>query len=82
MTRLCVWLLLGPGRGCELPFHYPLTCVPASSLLYSIRKLARFADQIGASRRLVYAKFQSAMNELLQDIQELLFVDDQKSQSK
>ncbi|TYZ56942.1 hypothetical protein PybrP1_003195 [[Pythium] brassicae (nom. inval.)] len=42
-------------------------------------KLARFADQIGASRRLVYAKFQSAMNELLQDIQELFFDDHKQS---
>lgn len=43
----------------------------------SVRKLARFADQIGASRRLVYTKFQSAMNDLLQDIQDQFF-DDQK----
>uniref|UniRef100_K3WML9 mitogen-activated protein kinase kinase n=1 Tax=Globisporangium ultimum (strain ATCC 200006 / CBS 805.95 / DAOM BR144) TaxID=431595 RepID=K3WML9_GLOUD len=44
-------------------------------------KLARFADQIGANRRAVYAKFQVAMNELLQEIQETHF-DDQKHQAK
>ncbi|KAF1321077.1 Ste/ste7 protein kinase, partial [Globisporangium splendens] len=44
-------------------------------------KLARFADQIGANRRAVYAKFQVAMNDLLQEIQETYF-DDQKHQTK
>lgn len=40
-------------------------------------KLTRLADQIGTSRRLMCAKFQAAMNELLQDIQETYF-DDRK----
>lgn len=38
-------------------------------------KLTRLADQIGASRRLLCTKFQSAMNELLQDIHETYFDD-------
>ncbi|KAF4037602.1 Protein kinase domain [Phytophthora infestans] len=36
-------------------------------------KLSRFAEQIGASRSLVCAKFQEAMNDLLNDIQEKYF---------
>lgn len=49
--------------------------------IFYLRKLARFADQIGANRRLVYSKFQLAMNDLLHDIQETHF-DDSKQQSK
>ncbi|KAG7395897.1 Mitogen-activated protein kinase kinase 5 [Phytophthora boehmeriae] len=44
-------------------------------------KLTRFAEQIGASRSLVCSKFQGAMNELLNDIQEAFF-DDAKQQTK
>ncbi|TMW62666.1 hypothetical protein Poli38472_005284 [Pythium oligandrum] len=38
-------------------------------------KLARFADQIGTKRRLIYSKFHSAMTDLLQEIQETYFED-------
>ncbi|GLE00427.1 hypothetical protein PINS_up009184 [Pythium insidiosum] len=38
-------------------------------------KLARFADQIGAKRRVIYAKFHDAMNDLLGDIEEQYFDD-------
>ncbi|KAF1331277.1 Ste/ste7 protein kinase, partial [Globisporangium splendens] len=44
-------------------------------------KLVRFADQIGANHRAVYTKFQVAMNDVLQEIQETYF-DDQKHQAK
>ncbi|KAL4106005.1 hypothetical protein PRIC1_004059 [Phytophthora ramorum] len=44
-------------------------------------KLSRFAEQIGASRTLVCAKFQEAMNDLLTDIEEAYF-NDAKQQSK
>ncbi|OWZ22059.1 STE/STE7 protein kinase [Phytophthora megakarya] len=44
-------------------------------------KLSRFAEQVGASRSLVCAKFQEAMNDLLTDIEETYF-DDAKQQSK
>ncbi|KAG7377737.1 Mitogen-activated protein kinase kinase 5 [Phytophthora pseudosyringae] len=38
-------------------------------------KLSRFAEQIGASRSLVCAKFQEVMNDLLHDIEETYFGD-------
>ncbi|KAJ0412274.1 hypothetical protein ATCC90586_006660 [Pythium insidiosum] len=43
-------------------------------------KLARFADQIGAKRRVIYAKFHAAMNDLLADIEEQYF--DESKDSK
>lgn len=44
-------------------------------------KLSRFAEQIGANRTLVCAKFQEAMNDLLNDIEDAYFLD-AKPQSK
>ncbi|KAG6602808.1 STE/STE7 protein kinase [Phytophthora cinnamomi] len=42
-------------------------------------KLSRFAEQIGASRKLVCAKFQEAMNDLLNDIEDTYFDDAKQS---
>ncbi|ETL97994.1 STE/STE7 protein kinase [Phytophthora nicotianae] len=42
-------------------------------------KLSRFAEQIGANRSLVCAKFQEAMNDLLNDIEETYFTDTKQS---
>ncbi|KAE9027448.1 hypothetical protein PF011_g2033 [Phytophthora fragariae] len=44
-------------------------------------KLSRFAEQIGANRALVCAKFQEAMNDLLNDIEDTYFLD-AKQESK
>lgn len=45
-------------------------------------KLARFADQIGTRRKIVYAKFHAAMTELLQEIQDTYFYDEVAKDSK